>query len=376
MSENFKNVRQLAELYPVLLKQRIPFVSYRLPHTSQIVTLIQQKSLPQQLHSLDELQDKNGFIIAPFSKKTNHPVVFLQPDITVVGNEIDADILKLLSENTDFLSSEEIKNSYQTTQKDDFISMVDKAVSEIKSSEYQKVVLSKVKTAKSPSDFQPGNFFTTLCQKYPSAMVYLLQTPETGCWAGATPETLLILEGETGKTMSLAGTQKATNQQIESYQWSEKEIEEQELVTRFIENNLTDCGVKNYSKTGPLNLQAGNLIHLQTKFEFSTNDINNRIGHLISLLHPTPATGGLPKTEAVDFILKNEKHNRSYYTGFLGAVNVFGKTSLFVNLRCVQLFEKEYVLFSGAGITAPSIAENEWDETDNKFKTMEDVILS
>lgn len=376
MSENFKNIRPLAELYPILLKQRIPFVSYRLPHSSEIVTLIQQQSSPQTLNSLDELQDKNGFVIAPFSNKTNHPVVFLQPGITIVGNEIDADILKLLSENTDSLSSEKIKNNYQTTQREDFISMVEKTVAEIKSSEYQKVVLSKVKTAQTPSDFQPGAFFFKLCGKYPTATVYLLQTPETGCWAGATPETLLVVENEAGRTMSLAGTQKASNQAIETYQWSEKEVEEHELVTDFIETQLNKCGIQNYIKSKRENLQAGNLIHLHTKFEFPVVKTQNHIGRLISLLHPTPATGGLPESQAIEFILKNEKHDRSYYTGFLGPVNIQNKTNLFVNLRCVQLFENEYVLFSGAGITAPSAAENEWDETDNKFKTMEDVILS
>lgn len=376
MSENFKNVRQIAELYPMLLKQRIPFVSYRLPHSFQIITLIQQNSLPQTLHSLDELQDKNGFVIAPFSNNTNHPVVFLQPDITIIGNEIDADILKLLSENTPFLSSEKAKNNYQTTQKNDFISMVEKTVAEIKTSEYQKVVLSKVKTAKTPVDFQPGAFFFKLCEKYPTAMVYLLQTPKTGCWAGATPETLLVVENETGRTMSLAGTQKATDQPIQFYQWSEKEVEEHELVTDFIETQLNECGIQHHVKSKRENLQAGNLIHLHTKFEFPLKKTQNNIGRLISLLHPTPATGGLPKQKAMEFILQTEQHDRSYYTGFLGPVNIQNKTNLCVNLRCVQLFEDEYVLFSGAGITAPSVAENEWDETDNKFKTMEDVILS
>lgn len=376
MSENFRNVRQLAEIYPILLKQRIPFVSYQLPHTSQIVTLIQQQSSPQILHTLNELQDKNGFVIAPFSNKTNHPIVFLQPDITIIGNEIDADILKLLSKNTDFLSSEKIKNNFQTTQKEDFISMVEKTVAKIKSSEYQKVVLSKVKTAPKPIDFQPGEFFIKLCGKYPAATIYLLQTPEIGCWAGATPETLLVINNDMGRTMSLAGTQKASNQSIESYHWSEKEMEEHELVTDFIETQLNDCGIQNHKKSKRENLQAGNLIHLHTKFEFPLEETKNNIGKLISLLHPTPATGGLPKQKAVEFILQTEIHDRSYYTGFLGPINLQNKTNLFVNLRCVQFFDNEYTLFSGAGITAPSVAENEWNETENKFKTMEDVILS
>ena len=39
---------------------------------------------------------------------------------------------------------------------------------------------------------------------------------------------------------------------------------------------------------------------------------------LVEELHPTPAVGGLPKAAAVDYILKQEGYDRSYYTGYLG----------------------------------------------------------
>jgi isochorismate synthase len=49
---------------------------------------------------------------------------------------------------------------------------------------------------------------------------------------------------------------------------------------------------------------------------------------------------------------------------------VGAKTDIFVNLRCLQLFGNEFVLYSGAGITASSVAQSEWIETDNKMLTM------
>jgi isochorismate synthase len=84
----------------------------------------------------------------------------------------------------------------------------------------------------------------------------------------------------------------------------------------------------------------------------------------------------LPKVEALDFILANEKHDRGYYTGFLGPINIEGKSQVFVNLRCLQLFDSQFVLYSGAGITASSVAEKEWDETDNKMMTMMNVMMT
>jgi isochorismate synthase len=102
--------------------------------------------------------------------------------------------------------------------------------------------------------------------------------------------------------------------------------------------------------------------------------LGNRLGDFLQTIHPTPSVGGLPKKEAFEFISTHEKHDRGYYTGFLGPLNIENKSQLFVNLRCMQLFEKEFVLYSGAGITAASVAEREWEETDNKMMTMLNVM--
>lgn len=137
---------------------------------------------------------------------------------------------------------------------------------------------------------------------------------------------------------------------------------------------LRSLNIADLKQEGPVNYQAANLVHLKTSFEFDEAELGNRLVELIQGLHPTPSVGGLPKEAAREFILRNEKHDRSYYTGFLGPINMDYKSSLFVNLRCLQLFQKQFVLYSGAGITASSVAEKEWEETDNKMMTMLNVM--
>jgi isochorismate synthase len=166
----------------------------------------------------------------------------------------------------------------------------------------------------------------------------------------------------------------ATDAHIDSYIWSNKEIEEQGIVTAYIEQTLQSLNIKNYAMVGPSNYKAANLIHLKTGFEFAQADLGKRLGDFLKALHPTPSVGGLPKEAAREFILKNEKHDRAYYTGFLGPVNIEGESNVFVNLRCLQLFDKQFVLYSGAGITASSDAEKEWEETNNKMMTMLNVM--
>jgi isochorismate synthase len=53
-----------------------------------------------------------------------------------------------------------------------------------------------------------------------------------------------------------------------------------------------------------------------------------------------------------------------------------GISKLYVNLRCMQLFDQTAKLYAGAGITFDSIPEKEWDETTLKCHTLLDVMDS
>jgi isochorismate synthase len=377
MTFNKSSYQLLSNLQRVCLKQNIPFASYRLPLQSEIMTLVQHHSMPEKLDSLQNIDQKIGFVVSPFNETHKHETYLLNPDCVFFSNEIEDIYIQKLSGNNRYLSiGKQTETKLVTTVSTDFIGQVNKAVTAMNEGEFQKVVLSKIRLEKLPDYFEPEIFFLKLCEKYPAAFVYMIQLPEVGCWMGATPEPLLTIENESVKTVSLAGTQLATNAEIDSYTWSEKEIEEQGIVTDFVEQTLRSLQIGNYTKVGPMNYQAANLIHLKTAFEFAQTDLNNQLGDFLKALHPTPSVGGLPKVEALDFILANEKHDRGYYTGFLGPINIEGKSQVFVNLRCLQLFDSQFVLYSGAGITASSVAEKEWDETDNKMMTMMNVMMT
>ena len=375
MISQHKTYQQLSKLQQVLLKQNIPFVSYRLPLETEIITLVQHHSSPEKSDSYQDLDQKIGFVVSPFDETAENGTYFLKPDCVFFSDDIEDIYIQKLSDNQRFISIEKSTGrNIQTTHSTEYITNVNVAKMAMAEGKFHKVVLSKVRLENLPEDFKPESFFLKLCEKYPHAFVYLMQLPGVGCWMGATPEPLLVVENERVKTVSLAGTQIATNDNIESYKWTSKEIEEQGIVTGFVENLLHSLDIQYISKTGPENYQAANLIHLKTAFEFPQSELKNRFGDMLKALHPTPSVGGLPKAEAREFILANEKHDRSYYTGFLGPVNIENKTNIFVNLRCLQLFDNQFVLYSGAGITTSSVAKNEWTETDNKMMTMMNVM--
>ena len=95
---------------------------------------------------------------------------------------------------------------------------------------------------------------------------------------------------------------------------------------------------------------------------------------MLELLHPTSAVCGMPKSQALQFITETETFDRSYYSGFLGPVNLAGSTDIFVNIRCMQLLPERAVLYSGAGITSESKPEKEWLETELKCDTLLNLV--
>jgi isochorismate synthase len=259
----------------------------------------------------------------------------------------------------------------------DYQQLVAKAIAYINAGEAEKVVASRVTTAPLPGGFDPTLLYAELCVRYPHAFVSLVAIPGIGTWLGASPETLLTIDDAGVSTMALAGTQRRPEHlALDEIGWGRKEIEEQEMVSAYIRSFFRRAGVRALHEQGPQTVAAGNIVHLQTNFraELAMFDRLSLANGMLDELHPTSAVCGMPKDAALQFILDHEGYHRSFYSGFLGPIHMpaHGQTEshLFVNLRCMQLAEKEASLYVGAGITADSDPVAEWHETELKAQTM------
>ncbi len=380
---------------------------WRLPYEN-CIHFISDFSKENEVNDFDIENFGEGFVCHPFLEDGNKKKsFFIKSDLHLKWENgklndldienIDESYLKNLSVNlkneiksisasvipTEIVDS----NDYSDAEKNNFIKLVKNGISAINDGQFQKVVLSREKKIYFPSQFNLLTAFQQLCDAYPYAFVSLVYLPKQGTWLGASPETLVSVDkNEIFRTVALAGTQ-AYNKNIPSNQarWSMKEIEEQALVSRYIVNCFKKIRVREYVETGPKTIVAGNLMHLRTDFSIDTKALNfNQLPSImLSLLHPTSAVCGVPKESALDFIKKNELHNRDLYSGYLGPVNIDVETHLFVNLRCIRLEEiiinneirKTGILFAGAGITAQSEPEREWLETELKYQTILNIIL-
>lgn len=270
------------------------------------------------------------------------------------------------------------KSSTPSSDKTAYMQLVAKGVRQIEDGAFEKIVPSRAKRVELPESFDAIDTFQKLCDTYPNALISFVSIPNVGTWMGASPELLIQVENNRiFKTVALAGTKPfEPGTDIRNVAWTQKEIEEQALVSRYIISNFKKIRLREYDEQGPKTVIAGNVMHLKTTYAVDMKETNfPQLGSvMLQLIHPTSAVCGMPLEESLAFLKANEGYDREFYAGYLGPVNVSNTISLFVNLRCMQLADTQAILYAGAGVTADSIPESEWDETEIKLNTLLKVI--
>ena len=79
--------------------------------------------------------------------------------------------------------------------------------------------------------------FCSVAKAYPEAYTYFWFHPKTGVWMGASPETLLNIEGHKLQSAAIAGTQ--IFKDSTEIKWDVKNFEEQTIVTNYLKKTLS-----------------------------------------------------------------------------------------------------------------------------------------
>lgn len=373
-----------------------PAALWRLPSRAEKHLIIHfGEELPQVPADLEELPA--GFAVSPFENPDNEHTLFLRADAHYIfqGDEVNENITKVSSEQAELfrqtidrmMAAPARKPASQPVMTDivkpedqqRFESAVAEAIVRIQQGEMRKVVMSRTKTVEFSTEPDVVQLFEKLCDAYPLAFVSVVWLPERRqIWVSATPERL-VSEDADGffRTVSLAGTQSAYDadgrpRKASEAAWTQKEIEEQALVGRYIIGCFKRIRLREYIEEGPRTAVAGNLMHLRSDFTVDTKAVNfPQLGTvMLRLLHPTSAVCGMPREAAKEFIREHETHDRELYSGFLGPVNIQAESHLFVHIRCLKLEGQTATLYAGAGLTEDSVPEREWHETEMKCQTL------
>ena len=326
------------------------FAIYRLPNEIDHILLLSDRILSA---AFDQIP-MNSFVIGSFEESTSN-VSYISGEKAIINGR--------------FVFWPEEECDMVDTGKDQYLKQAESLINEVQSGELEKIVLSRIKLVSTGQE-DLFDLFERLKLKHPSAFVYLYHVPGRGVWCGATPEILVQQDGDIIHTMALAGTQRNNGLNLDKVDWTQKEIHEQHVIEQYIESGLGKLNLR-FEKKGPYTVEAGEVLHICSDFMITGN---HDLAEIIGVLHPGPAICGTPARHALKRILETESHRRQDYCGFVGPLHIFGRTALFINLRCMRIFKDNYVLFIGGGLTQRSLPELEWAETEMKAQTLLNVL--
>ncbi|WP_243834685.1 isochorismate synthase [Psychromonas algarum] len=210
-------------------------------------------------------------------------------------------------------------------------------------------------------------------QANPNSFHYVFQLSQEHSFISCSPERLYSRRQQQLTTEALAGTvnrgrdKREDNLLLQSLLNDKKIDRENYLVQEFIIANLKQLKAEvSFSPAHVLQLQ-----HVQHLCVPITAQLTQQTkdSDLLYKLHPTPAVGGTPKLPALQFINDNEPYNRGWYAGAVGCISE-QESDFSVAIRSALVSKNNIKLFAGAGIVTGSIAEQEWQELDNKIQTI------
>jgi isochorismate synthase len=345
-----------------LLRDEQPFYAFRQPGEEVLHLSTIQGAEPFDYGLLDKLATEQGFVIFPFSRQNEQGWWFTGDQL----QEFAAPHRQESPANQTPLNVDETPSDFAA-----YSAQFKEMKAALNKGEVQKVILSRTIQVNEALTSDIPEIFTRLLQQYPKAFTYLVASSQTGIWMGASPELLFSRQDGMCTTVSLAGTR--SNDPADA-SWTQKEIEEQGLVSNYIDNLLKAFRVDRYQKEGPFIIKAGHLTHLKTAYAFEYSP-SFKLAQFVEALHPTPALCGEPKDKAMQLIHQVEKQDRFFYGGFLGPVNC-ETINLYVNIRCMKVAPTHSTVFVGGGLTRQSDLQSEWNETILKSKTLLSVVTA
>lgn len=240
----------------------------------------------------------------------------------------------------------------------------------IASGTVQKIVPARRTRLSLTGEADPLELFRALKAATPGCFHFALEGDQ-GWWMGASPEMLYERDGNRIRTEAVAGTCRRGDDRDEdealgkALQDDPKEKKEHAAVVSMIQGVLGRLSDREVNPGQRHLLKLSRVQHLMTGFEAELRPgISD--ADILSLLHPTPATCGLPPDRALEWIRSHESFPRGYYAGPVGWMTR-GKSCFSVGLRSALVRGSSIDLFAGAGIVGGSDPGREWAELDSKI---------
>ena len=248
----------------------------------------------------------------------------------------------------------------------------------------RKVVLSRPIEVRLGAPLSLSDALRRLRAGEPSCTIFSMPVPD-GSFFGASPELLVARHGRRVSAHPLAGTvprgdtARSDADAQRGLAGSSKNRAEHRYVVEDIAAALQPFCDDLRVPAEPSVVAFRSVAHLGTRIEGHLSEGQQEAGvlELLERLHPTPAVGGTPRSEALAFIGAHEAGTRGYWAGPVGWVGADGDGEWMIGIRSAQLDAEATTLSlrAGGGVVADSDPEAEAVEADVKLATVLHAVL-
>lgn len=257
-------------------------------------------------------------------------------------------------------------------------SIISDALRMIDGTDLQKIVLSRSIRWRTHGSLSPWALMARLRDAADGSYGFALQTGETSAFLSTTPERLVHLSGLDVETDCIAGTV-ARDPDRERDQALSRELlnslkdrrEHGFVVEGVVESLRSFCTTTDVGGE-PWLMRLPTVQHLVTTARARLRE-DVTYADIISQLHPTPAVGGTPRSQAMSAIRELEPVGRGWYAGPIGWIGS-DAAEFAVGIRSALVGPERIDIFAGAGIINGSSPEREWAETDAKAQSILKIV--
>ena len=222
----------------------------------------------------------------------------------------------------------------------------------------------------------PFDFYRNLRVTNPSNYLYFYDFGDYQI-IGASPESLVSVKNGIVTTNPIAGTRpRGTNDEEDAALASDLLSDEKETAEHRMLVDLGRNDIGRIAETASVQVTKYMEVELFRYVMHLTSVVK---GHLLPELTamdalkatlPAGTVSGAPKIRAMKRIYELETEKRGVYAGAIGYLSATGDMDFAIAIRTMILKNKTAYVQAGAGIVYDSIAQNEYQETINKAKSM------
>ncbi|OJZ18314.1 MAG: anthranilate synthase component I [Thiobacillus sp. 65-29] len=256
----------------------------------------------------------------------------------------------------------------------EFKAAVQKAKDYIGAGDIMQVVLSQRMSR--PFDASPLSLYRALRSLNPSPYMFFYDFGGFHV-VGSSPEILVRLEGDTVTLRPIAGTRPRGLTREDDQRLAEELLADPKECAEHLQ--LLDLGRNDTGRiavTGSVRVTEHMQIERYSHVMHIVSNVEGRLKPGLTALDvlrasfPAGTVSGAPKVRAMEIIDELEPSKRGIYAGAVGYLGYNGDMDLAIAIRTAVVKDGMLYVQAGAGIVADSVAESEWQETQNKARAI------